>query len=771
MSIRDFFRRRQGNDGGSAPEEGGDLDAIREALEDEMLAEHLSLVHDRAVTPPPAVEIERDAEEARETPFDFRVRSVFDYHSVFHRKLWGKTSEMSRAERTTVADYLDVLANNIGYRGMYLGSSQLLEIAAHLREPGFESSLLVEPWMTPFKLRRRDVNDLYRHLCKEAARLANGSPRDMNRKYVGDEMDRLRQELELLDTGALAVLKGAVERVASEDGDPAAVSLYMNMDYVLACCGDRGAMSRLAGYMDHLVRTDPFLATRGENAPGVDDVRRVVGRSWMRLAAAVARSGPDPFTTARRWMPDIWLDLRYLDRSPLGQAERRGLVIPALSPEDDSLAFSRRAWRDDRYGERKHGSGPGGAAAISEDGVDEEVRAAAIRRAIDLLSGLGVDRLSPGGTDGQMDPDGSAVGSIIDVLSDIGASGFDGEENAARRREIGKTISASLGRRGSAGQDARLLSELVRRKTGPADAVSGTAVILDAIGPSETSRGEGRAEETYARLLQPLRLAVSAVDADTVYARLQSEFPWMKEANRLVALAAARSDRQKVKFFRIPPTLLVGPPGTGKTRWIRRVSEITGVPSHSISLSGVIHSKSVIGSERGWASARPSFMAYGFLETLAANPVFHVDEVDKCGANGNEPDVQESLLPVLEPETSRAYRDLYLLGCLDLGWSSFLLSANDMSRVSPVLLTRLDVVHVRRPDANEVKGIIDTMIAEACANEEFSPSELSSIGERVRAKASRIFRESGDLRDVRRFVEKEVSERLWHPPGPRLVTD
>jgi ATP-dependent Lon protease len=294
--------------------------------------------------------------------------------------------------------------------------------------------------------------------------------------------------------------------------------------------------------------------------------------------------------------------------------------------------------------------------------------------------------------------------------------------------------------------------------------------VLDHIGPSEaTTRSEGRAEETYGRLLHPLPLAVSAVDPDAVYDALQAEFPWMKDANQMVAVATARQERQKIKHWRLEPTLLVGPPGVGKTRWIRRVSELTAVPAHTISLSGVANSKSIIGSERGWASARPSFMAYGFLNTLRANPIFHIDELEKTGSNANEPNIQESFLPILERETARAYPDMYLLGNFDLRWGSFLFSANDLSKVSPVLLTRLKVIHVRKPNQTEVDKIIDTMIDEACENEEFTADEMHGIRERVTARATRIYVESGDLRDVQRHVEEEIRNSVWKPRGPYLV--
>lgn len=77
---------------------------------------------------------------------------------------------------------------------------------------------------------------------------------------------------------------------------------------------------------------------------------------------------------------------------------------------------------------------------------------------------------------------------------------------------------------------------------------------------------------------------------------------------------------------------------------------------------------------------------------------------------------------------------MYLLGRLDLRWSSFLLSANDLSQVSPVLLTRLKVVHVRKPTHSEIEKVIETMIKEACDNEDFSQRKWKTFGKGLRPR-------------------------------------
>lgn len=58
--------------------------------------------------------------------------------------------------------------------------------------------------------------------------------------------------------------------------------------------------------------------------------------------------------------------------------------------------------------------------------------------------------------------------------------------------------------------------------------------------------------------------------ADEIAAALQDEYPWMNEANDKAWHAMRRSARRGDPAFRMPPTLLGGPPGIGKPIGVAR---------------------------------------------------------------------------------------------------------------------------------------------------------------------------------------------------------
>ncbi|MEH6835352.1 hypothetical protein [Falsihalocynthiibacter arcticus] len=85
---------------------------------------------------------------------------------------------------------------------------------------------------------------------------------------------------------------------------------------------------------------------------------------------------------------------------------------------------------------------------------------------------------------------------------------------------------------------------------------------------------------------------------DERIAALHEEMPWMAPATNEV-WSALRQNAATGDIIKIPPLILIGPPGIGKSVWARRLSELPHIPRCEIdaSLGGV--GFSVAGTERG----------------------------------------------------------------------------------------------------------------------------------------------------------------------------
>jgi len=91
----------------------------------------------------------------------------------------------------------------------------------------------------------------------------------------------------------------------------------------------------------------------------------------------------------------------------------------------------------------------------------------------------------------------------------------------------------------------------------------------------------------------------SAHRADGVAGTLDDEMPWMAQATTLSWHAMRESVRSGAPALRLPPMLLDGPPGVGKSYWARRLAELIGTPSELIDAANEPAGFAVAGSQRG----------------------------------------------------------------------------------------------------------------------------------------------------------------------------
>ncbi|SFL38489.1 ATPase family associated with various cellular activities (AAA) [Loktanella salsilacus] len=200
---------------------------------------------------------------------------------------------------------------------------------------------------------------------------------------------------------------------------------------------------------------------------------------------------------------------------------------------------------------------------------------------------------------------------------------------------------------------------------------------------------------------------------DEIIDQLHSEFPWMTPATDAVWQALRLSASRGDQGVRIPPLLLAGPPGIGKTTWARRLGSLIGVPTGIIEATSEPASFALVGMQKGWTTAASGKPMDLILRTQVANPIFIIDEVEKAGRamsqNGGAYDLASSLLPLLERESSKVWQCPYFQLPFDMSWISWILTANDASLLPAPLRSRVTVIDL---PALTIKQIIDFMLKE-----------------------------------------------------------
>ncbi|MDB5950371.1 MAG: hypothetical protein JWR65_2226, partial [Massilia sp.] len=87
-----------------------------------------------------------------------------------------------------------------------------------------------------------------------------------------------------------------------------------------------------------------------------------------------------------------------------------------------------------------------------------------------------------------------------------------------------------------------------------------------------------------------------------------------------------------------------------------------------------------------------------------ANPVVVLDEVEKASGS-SQSDPLAALYQLLEPETSRAFRDEFIDVEIDASQIFWVLTANSTDGIPSPLLNRMAVYEVPKPTAEQAAGI------------------------------------------------------------------
>lgn len=158
--------------------------------------------------------------------------------------------------------------------------------------------------------------------------------------------------------------------------------------------------------------------------------------------------------------------------------------------------------------------------------------------------------------------------------------------------------------------------------------------------------------------------------------------------------------------LRIPPILLVGLPGLGKSRFATQLAKAIGVPHFVYSLEDTETSSGLTGSDKHWANSEPGQLFRLIVLGDVANPLIVLDEIDKA-IDGATPGRAASsqyrpaaaLHRVLEAQTSRALRDKSADMAFDCSHAIYIATTNRLSSVAPSLLSRFKIFHIAAPDA------------------------------------------------------------------------
>ena len=186
-------------------------------------------------------------------------------------------------------------------------------------------------------------------------------------------------------------------------------------------------------------------------------------------------------------------------------------------------------------------------------------------------------------------------------------------------------------------------------------------------------------------------------------AQMRTDMPNLSKVIERIEACCALSAFAR-KPLRIPPLLLVGPPGVGKTHFAKCVADMLGVPSFVYALESAETVSVLTGSEKHWWNSEAGQLFKLVVQNDFANPVIVLDELDKI-SSGNHYKPANALHAVLEPATAQHLRDKCIDLVFDASYVVYIATANRLSTIDASLVSRFELFHVEAPSPRAAVAI------------------------------------------------------------------
>lgn len=276
-------------------------------------------------------------------------------------------------------------------------------------------------------------------------------------------------------------------------------------------------------------------------------------------------------------------------------------------------------------------------------------------------------------------------------------------------------------------------------------------MVLTHIGNVKTADGD-KVKKAFADLVG-VALPLSPVpDLAVVRDGLLAQFPYATSV-----VDAVLRELVGQCHVRLPPIILVGSQGAGKTAFAEGLLDALGVPRITVSCGGV-GDAALAGTSRRWSSGEPCLPMAQVLRWRTATPGIVLDEVEKVASSRHNGSMLDALLGFLEPRSAKAWHDPYVEAPVDLSGVIWLATANSVGDLPGPLRDRCRILAFPEPRPEHLEVLAPRLLKAVVTGRGLDERWGTPLDAEEFAALGKFWR-GGSIRRLRRLIEGVLDAR------------